>query len=180
MKRKLFTLLAIVAVLSAVMAAPVSAKGNSHHPFGGEQVMVLNEKPDGGFGLYGCEDISWFGTIELHGHTFGMALYSLGGYEDDGLVYYEEGWRIFTGKFKVKDGQLKRCAPGKLMAAGIDEGIWHLDTGEFESSGTVDHASRPFRSWEGRTVHQDGVTGPGVSVAGVVDAYGLIGSLQLN
>lgn len=181
MKRKLITLLAVVAVMSVMMAAPVSADGPRHHPFGGEQVMVLNQNDDGSLGLYGCEDISWFGTIELYGHTLGMALYSMGGYDgDDGLFHYKEGWRIFTGKFKVKDGQLKRCEPGALLAAGVDEGVWEMETGEFESYGTVDYASPRLRHWTGRTVYQDGVTGPGVSVSGVEDAFGLIGSLQLN
>jgi hypothetical protein len=110
-----------------------------------------------------------------------MALYPIDFYIDaDGLAHYEEAWQIFTGKFKVKDGELKRCAPGVVLAAGVDEGVWDVATGEFESFGTVDYASRRLRHWEGHTVRQDGVTGPGVSVAGVEDAYGLIGSLELN
>lgn len=178
--RRLLTLLTVVAAVSAAMAAPASAEAHQgHRSFGGEQVMVLNEKPEGGLGLYGCEEISWFGTIELHGRTFGMALYPIDGYDgDDGLYHYEEGWKVFTGKFKVKDGELKRCTPGRVIASGVDEGVWALDTGAFESFGTVEYATPPLRSWQGQAVHQSGVTEP-IFVKGLGEVFGFYGSLEL-
>ncbi len=178
--KRLLTLLTVVAALSVVMATPASAGLHpGHRPFGGDQVMVLNEKPEGGFGLYGCEDISWFGSIDLYGRTYGMALYSLGGYEgDDGLFHYEEGWKIFRGEFKLRDGMLKRCQPGKVLASGVDEGQWSLDTGEFESYGTVDFATWRFRTWQGRTVHQQGVTEL-IIVEDLGEVFGFYGTLEL-
>lgn len=179
--RRLLTLLTVVAALSVVMATPASAgtSHRGHRPFGGEQVMVLNQNDDGSFGRYGCDGISWFGTIELYGKTYGMALYPISSYVEGDTLYYEEGWKIFTGKFKIKDGELKRCRPGRVLAAGVDEGVGSFVTGEFESYGTVDYASRPFRCWRNRTVYQQGVTQP-ISAFGLENVLGFYGSLQLN
>lgn len=149
--------------------------------FGGEQVMALNIDLATGAHVYGCDEISWFGTIELYGKTHGMALYSIsGGVEADGLFHYEEGWRIFTEKFSVKDGELMDCDPGRLLAAGTDVGVWDTSTGKFESVGTVDDATGRFRSWFGTTVMQDGVAPQPVSVAGLHNVPGLIGGLWLE
>lgn len=163
-----------------VMTASTSAERRRDRPFGGEQVMVFNQNEDGSFGLYGCEDISWFGSIELYGRTLGMALYPIEfGIEDDGLLHYEEGWRIFTENFEVKDGKLKRCDPGSVLAAGEDEGVGSYETMRFESYGTVDYVHPTFRSWRDRTVHQEGVIQP-VSFSALEDVSGFYGSLQLQ
>lgn len=182
MKRRLLVVLAVVAVLSALMAAPANATAphRGHRPFGGEQMMLLNEDADGNLGLYGCEEISWFGTIVLHGKTYGMALYPIDFYEgEDGLAYYEEGWKIFTKRFKLRDGELKRCHPGRVLAAGTDKGTWDMATGGFESTGLVDYASRRFRCWDGRTVHQDGVVEL-VSFFGLENVFGFYGNFSLD
>ena len=169
--------------LLLVPTTPALAHGTQghQHRFGGEQVMALNIDLATDANLYGCEKISWFGTIELYGKTYGMALYSISGeVADDGLYYYEEGWKIFTKKFKVKDGELKRCHPGRVVAAGADKGVWNITTGEFESEGSVDAAKGRFKSWYGKTVMQDGVAPQPVSVAGLEDVPGLIGKLWLE
>ena len=141
--------------------------------------MVLNEKPDGNLGLYGCEEISWFGTIELYGRTYGMALYPMDGYVDaDGLYHYEEGWKIFRNRFKVRDGELRRCHPGKVLASGADKGTWIFETGEFESFGTVEHATWRFRTWHGRSVYQQGVTEP-IMFENLGEVFGFYGTFEL-
>ena len=181
-KSRVWIALLIAAALLTVLATPTEAHGRSghHRPFGGEQVMVLN-LDDAGANLYGCDEISWFGTIDLYGKTYGMALYSISGQvADDGLFHYEEGWRIFTGKFRVKDGELKRCHPGRVVAAGTDEGVWNMSTGYFESVGSVDDARGRFKHWFGKTVIQDGVAPQPVSVAGLEDVPGLKGQLWLG
>lgn len=177
--------MASVAAMALLMlpATSATADGNqgSHRPFGGDQVMALNVDLETDANLYGCEEISWFGTIELYGRTYGMALYGVsGGFEDDGLYHYVEGWRIFTGRFQVKDGELKHCAPGSVMAAGVDIGVWNIATGAFESQGSVDYAKGRFTSWYGMTVGQDGVAPQPVSVAGLENVPGLIGELWLE
>ncbi|MDJ0952384.1 MAG: hypothetical protein QNJ81_01770 [Acidimicrobiia bacterium] len=179
--RRLLTLLTVITALTMVMVAPASAgpQHHPHHPLGGEQVMVLNEKPDGTLGQYGCEEISWFGTIELYGRTYGMALYPIDGYlGDDGLYHYEESWRIFRNTFKLRDGFLKRCEPGKVLAAGEDAGTWSLDTGEFESYGVVEFATWRFRHWQGHTVRQQGITEP-IDFGDLEDVFGFYGTFEL-
>ncbi len=182
-KSRWWIALGAAVALSVAPAASATAHGNHGHqrPFGGDQVMALNVDQATGENLYGCDEISWFGTIELYGRTYGMALYSISGeVGDDGLYYYEEGWRIFTGKFRVKDGELRRCAPGRVLAAGTDAGVWDFATGEFESEGSVDSVRCRFRSWYGQTVRQDGVAPQPVTVAGLENVPGLIGQLWLE
>lgn len=181
-KNKLWMVLAVVVVLLMVSAGPAHADGKKghHREFGGEQVMALNIDLETNANLYGCDEISWFGTIDLYGRTYGMALYSISSnVGDDDLLHYEEGWRIFTGKFRVKDGELRRCSPGRLLASGTDTGVWNTTTGEFESTGTVDYARGRLRKWDGKTVMQDGVAPQPVSVAGLDGVPGLIGQLRL-
>ena len=182
-KRRLWSVLVVAVALLMVSQAPALAHGTKghHRPFGGEQVMALNVDLETDANLYGCEDISWFGTIELYGKTYGMALYSISGeVADDGLYYYEEGWKIFKGKFKVKDGALKRCHPGRLVAAGTNAGVWDTSTGYFESVGSVDYAIGRFRKWHQKTVMQNGFAPQPVSVAGLEEVPGLIGELWLE
>lgn len=178
MKRRLLLVFSLVVVLSLIAATPVTAKGPRHDrlPPSGDQVMVLNVEdpldPFSPLGYYGCDDISWFGTIEIDGKMFGMALYP-----DFDFVgppgTYGEDWKIFTGKFKAKDGVLKRCVPGRVVMEGNDEGVYDPGTGEFASNGDVEYAAGYFKWWgDGYKVRQGGTTGFGVSVAGVEDAFG--------
>ena len=179
MSRRLLVVLTVVAALLVALAAPATAK--AHHPFGGEQVMVLNIDLVTGEHLYGCDDISFFGTVELRNRTFGMALYSISAnYDDQGNNHYEEGWRIFTGKFRVKDGQIKDCDPGRAVAGGTDVGLWTAATQYFVSEGSVDFARGPFRRWFDKTVMQDGYAPSVVTVAGLDDVIGLVGNLWLE
>ena len=111
-----------------------------------------------------------------------MALYS--DYGDGAPIYeYGEFWKIFTGKFKTKDGVLKRCEPGRVLMAGYAEGYVDFGSGPpffFESEGTVDHATRYFKRWDGYAVHQEGLIGPGVSVAGLKGAFGFHGTFEIK
>jgi len=193
MKKRLLFVLAIIVALSLIAAAPVSACNthgrHRHQPPSGDQVMILNQNPDMSFGLFGREEISWFGTIVIDGKTFGMALYPDYGYwdpeplpgdepADDAEYLYGEWWKVFTGKFKAKDGVLKRCAPGRVLMSGYDEGIGSA-AGAFESFGTVDYAAGYFKWWEGNDVRQDGQMDL-VSVAGIEDAFGFNGTFETS
>lgn len=183
MRKRALTIIAVVATLSVVMAAPASAHGEhrGHRPFGGEQEMVLNIDLATGEHIYGCDEISWFGTVELYGRTFGMALYSFSSeIDENGNNHYEEGWRIFTGKFRVRDGVIKDCDPGRALVGGVDAGLWILDTGYFISEGSVEFARGPFRSWVGKTVMQDGFAPVPVTAAGLEGVLGLVGNLWLE
>ena len=183
MRKRLLLVLALAVALSLIAATPVTAKAPNHdrQPPSGDQVMVLNDNPDP-FGdpmpgLYGCEDISWFGTIVIDGKTFGMALYANPDFVGPPGTYGEY-WKIFTGTFKTKDGVLKRCVPGRVLMEGYDEGAVNFDTFYFESFGTVDDAGGYFKWFDGYEVRQDGTVGPGVSVAGLEDVFGLHGMFE--
>lgn len=172
----------VIAMALLLVAATPAIACEEDPPFGGEQVMALN------FGeadeiLYGCDRTSWFGTINVSGKTFGMALYPLAaGYVDDetGLYHYSERWRIFTGTFSVKDGALESCHPGMILAEGRDLGTWDTETGYFQSKATVDYVTGDFKSWWGKTVMQDGYATQPVSVAGLEGVPGLQGRLWLE
>ena len=83
-----------------------------------------------------------------------------------------------TGKFKAKDGMLKRREPGRVVIAGYDKGVWDTASGLLESFGTVDFAAGYFKWWDGYEVRQDALIEPGVSVAGIEDALGFNGTFN--
>jgi hypothetical protein len=150
-------------------------------PERGEQVMVLNQDPaTGEFGLFGCREISWFGTIELAGTTYGMALYPLPGRitGQGTILHYEEGWTVWTEPFTIEDGALASCEPGDVVLSGVDNGTASFRTGKFRSNGTVDGADDLFAQWRGRRVHQDGIIGP-IEYQGL-PLFGFYGDLRLN
>ena len=162
-------------VFGVVAAAPVDAKS----PERGDQVMVLNEDPvAGGFGLFGCPEISWFGTIELAGTTYGMALYPLPGRITSHVLHYEEAWAVWTEPFTLTGGMIDSCEPGDVVLAGLDSGTGSFKGPKFRSNGTVDEAAEPFAHWLGRRVHQDGTFGL-IEYEGVT-AFGFHGDLRLN
>lgn len=165
MRRLFMAVPALVLLLTLATIGPVDAKA----PERGDQVMVLNQDlATGEFGLFGCPEIAWFGTIELAGRTYGMALYPLPGrLTGNGTILpYEEEWKVWTGSFDLaydadKDEfSLDECEPGDFVLAGVDSGTGSFNSPKFRSNGTVDEAYAPFAHWLGRRVHQDGSTGP--------------------
>jgi len=175
MKRRLLVLVAIVGMLSTVIAGPVSAK----EPLRGDQVMTLNQEDQGNFGLHGCPEIAWFGTVVLDDTTYGMALYPIGSVFPGTTQHWEEDWKILTGQFKVGDDGLIDCEPGDVVLSGHDKGVIAFVTPKFHSIGIVEYASTPFEEWDGRRLHQDGMVGL-VSVAGLENVFGFTGSLRFN
>jgi hypothetical protein len=169
---------ASVLVLTMVAAGPADAKA----PERGDQVMVLNQDPaTGEFGLFGCPGISWFGTVELAGTTYGMALYPLPGRftgQDDMVFHYQEAWKVWSGLFTLTGGILQNCEPGEVVLSGLDVGTGILANAKFRSNGTVDEAHAPFADWLGRRVHQDGIIGP-IDYQGL-PLFGFYGDLRLN
>jgi hypothetical protein len=186
MRRRLLIVLALAVVVLLVAAAPVGAKKPAP-TLRGDQTMVLNQFAPGEFGLYGCEGISWFGSVDIEGTTYGMALYPLPGrFTGDGtILHYEEGWKVWTGEFTLTYDQLNdkyvldTCEPGDYVLAGTDKGVGSFKTGKFRSNGTVDEAYAPFAEWLDRKVHQDGVIGP-VDFGDLVGVVGFYGDLRLN
>lgn len=178
MRRLLMASTVSALMLSVAAVGPVDAKA----PERGDQVMVLNQDPvTGEFGLFGCSEISWFGTIELDDTTYGMALYPRPGRTtgQGAILHYEEGWTVWTGSFTINaDGSLEDCEPGDVVLSGVDSGTGSFRTGKFRSNGTVDEAYDPFAHWLGRRVHQDGIIGP-IEYQGL-PLFGFYGDLRLN
>lgn len=164
-KWKLIVALPALLLLATLAATPAA---DATRVKGGDQVMVLNQdQATGEFGVYGCSELAWFGSIDIKGRTYGMALYPLPGGSIEGTTYnYVEAWKIWTGHYTVSQvGDSDQyvvddCTPGRVLAAGTDEGVADLATGVFSSEGTTDWARRSFRSWLGRRVHQEGQVQP--------------------
>ena len=177
MKRKLLVLMAIVVALSVVVAAPVSAK----NPLRGEQVLALNQDAEGNFGLYGCPEISWFGTVVLDDTTYGMALYPIGSVFPGKTQHWEESWTIFSEEFTVEGGELVSCEPGDVVLSGYEKGVIAFTNphGKFHMTGIVEDASGPYEEWIGRRSYQEGEVGL-FSVAGLDNVFGYTGSFRLN
>lgn len=178
-----FTAVAVL-VLGAVAVGPVSAE----QPLRGDQTMVLNQDMETGeFGLFGCPELSWFGSIDIDGTIYGMALYPLPGrITGNGMVlHYEEGWKIWTGEFSLTFDPatswyyLDDCDPGEYVLAGTDAGVGIESPAKFTSNGVVDEALDPFAVWLDRRVHQDGILGP-VDFGDLVGVLGFYGDLRLN
>lgn len=179
MRGKLLIFVACLMVAGVVSAGPVTA----NEPLRGDQVMVLNgdlDSPD--LGKYGCSEISWFGSIEIDGTTYGMALYPLPGRATgrDMVLHYDESWKVWSGEFSLSgEGLIEDCEPGAVLLSGTDSGLWTAKNGRFRSNGVVEEAFEPFEDWFGRQVHQDGVIGP-IDFGGLEGVLGFYGDLRLN
>ncbi|MDH3299208.1 MAG: hypothetical protein OES24_01730 [Acidimicrobiia bacterium] len=180
MRRFFIAFGAAILMCSVAAVGPAAAKA----PERGNQVMVLNQDPNtGDFGLFGCPELSWFGTIELAGTTYGMGLY-LPGRVTSNVLHYEEGWKVWTGSFTLSADLesglllLDECEPGEVVLSGLDKGTGSFLQTKFRSNGTVDEAYHPFADWLGRRVHQDGVLGP-IEYQDL-PYFGFYGDLRLN
>ncbi len=188
MKRNIVLSLAFVMVLSVVAAGPVSAK----EPLRGDMTMVLNQDLSTfEFGLFGCPEIAWFGSIDVDGTTYGMALYPLPGRVTGNgkITHFEESWKVWTEEFRlIYDHEagwysLDDCEPGDYVMAGTDEGVAGFAKGlvgaKARSNGVVEEALGPFAEWRDRRMHHDSVLGL-VDFGDLVGAFGFYGDLRLN
>lgn len=154
MKRRVALLLAIVVVLSVVAAAPATANGAPDENWHMSIYMVPPGAP--------CSDVTWFGTVELEGDTYGMALRvtEYGPGVTLGQSYhYKEYNTVYTGFFEVDEatGFLLDCDPGDTVLHGYSEGSSSIPNAKFRANGVVEEASGPFAGWEGRRIHDGGL-----------------------
>jgi hypothetical protein len=167
MKHKMLALIAGLGV-SVALVTPASAD----RPLRGDQLMMANYNES-------CPGIAWYGTLEVDGVTFGMALY----FTDTPAVFhgksyhYVEGFKVFTGLFSETLGT--DCEPGDVVLSGTDAGNSSLANAKFRSMGTVDEATGYFEGWDGRRIYQDGVVTE-VDIEGVPVPVSFEGSLRLN
>jgi len=120
MKKRLLLVLALVAALSLVAAAPVSADGEK--PINGkidltlELEPCLNVNPTGPF-------VTWVGTVVIDGTTYGWADFPTADpVFEKKFMYFEEYWTIFT----LADGQAPTvamaCNPDLVVLDGFNDG----------------------------------------------------------
>lgn len=155
MKRRLAFLLILLVALSVVVAAPAQGEAPTENWF----MSVYLVSPDDP-----CSDITWFGTVELEGDTYGMALrvteYGPGVYLGKSY-HYKEYNTVYTGFFEVDEatGFLLDCDPGEAVLHGYSEGSSAIPNpnAKFRANGYVQEADGPFAGWEGRRIHDSGV-----------------------
>ena len=123
MKKRLLLVLALVAALSLVAAAPVNADGEK--PIEGKMDLTFV----GGF----CAEpvgpdptltfVSWIGTVVIDGTTYGWADFPAGAPVPDGnFLNFTEYWTIFT----VEDDEIPNvalaCDPDLVVLDGNNDG----------------------------------------------------------
>lgn len=146
MKRKLLILLAIVAVLAVVIAAPVSAK----KPLRGEMDLTFNsETPQ-------CPGFTWVGTIDFDDDDrgpYGMAFVPTAEPKFVGQAFF------FEGNHLIYDSPFT-CPDQDPVLWGFDKGVQSNKNLKARSNGYVQGVNPDFfdESLVGRNVHWDGVT----------------------
>lgn len=136
-------------VLSVAVALPASAK----EPLKGDMELYFNL----GFGdpHAPCPDITWAGTVQLEGVTYGMAFFPTGA-KDVGVVHhFAEIWEIYDTPYTFMGGVLMECTPGEIVLAGTDAGNTETND-KYRMNGTVEDAFDPLAEWGGHNVHMDG------------------------
>lgn len=141
-------ILALVAVLTVMIAAPVSAGADK--PISGkmELTLVLVECPAPAPGPF----LTWTGTVVIDGATYGWADFPLP-VEDppvlpnEKFVYFEEHWTIFTleaGEDPV-ESPLLACDDSRVVLEGVNTG-WGPPgaTGKADGEVTGADAEGPF------------------------------------
>jgi hypothetical protein len=133
MSRKLLLVVALIAALSLV-AAPVSAGADK--PISGVMELDLLLGPCVAEGLPGF--ITWVGTVDIDGTTYGWADFPLGPMVLEGnFSYFEEYWTIFTLNPGEDPDLANACDPERVVLAGYDDG-WVTPGGAGKANGTVD------------------------------------------
>jgi len=137
MKKRLLLVIALVAALSLVAAAPVSADGDK--PINGKMELNLELAPctDGRF-------VTWVGTVVIDGTTYGWADFPTADDRfDKKFMYFEEYWRIFTLEPGEDPTVALACDNGLVVLDGINDGRGTAG-GSAQADGTVESGYGPF------------------------------------
>jgi hypothetical protein len=149
MRKRFILLLAMLLVLSVAVALPA----NAEEPLRGDMELYFNL----GFGNpeAPCPDITWAGTVEIDGVTYGMAFFPTGAKDVGKTHHFEEAWEIYDTPYPFEGGVLTECTPGDIVLAGTDAGVSSPNS-KYRMNGTVGTAFDPFVDWVGRSVHMGG------------------------
>ena len=168
MRRRLTLLLAMLVVLSLVVALPAAAKKPAPNLSG--PMNIVFDPPDGVCG----PDISWYGTVELDGVPYGMTFESKPPSVFAGMTqHYWEEFTIYDGEF---DEFPTQCPSGSIVLQGDLSGIGRFANGKITEHGIVTEANDPFEDWDGRRMHADGL----VAVDTNGDPTGFKGTIRFN
>lgn len=159
MNRRILLIVALIAAL-ALVAAPVSAGADK--PISGEMELYFNL----GFGSEDdpetpadeeapCPGISWAGTVELEGVTYGIAFFPTDAKDVGKVHHFTENWEIYDTPFAFEGGVLAECTPGGIVLSGTDAGVSSPNS-KYRMNGTVGDAFAPFAQLDGRKVHMSG------------------------
>lgn len=150
MNKRLLLVVTLIAALSLV-AAPVSAGADK--PISGEMELHFNL----GFGneFAPCPDVSWAGTVDLDGNTYGIAFFPTGEKNVGKVHHFTEVWEVYGTPFDFTGGVLTECSPGEIVLSGTDAGV-SSPNDKYRMNGTVEEAFAPVAQWDGRHVHMSG------------------------
>jgi hypothetical protein len=159
MRMKLVVMLALVAVLAVMVAAPVMAERPLRGP--------LDTHFNLGFGneMTPCPDITWAGTVQFGDEVYGLAWSPTSGLKEAGgsLHLAEERWMIYEEPFAFEgEDVFTECADEEnaVVMSGYDKGVESLANLHAVGNGRVDwvHPDGPFdEALEGRNTHFSGV-----------------------
>jgi hypothetical protein len=117
--RRMFGMIAVAAVAGALFAAPVDA--GEQKPLGGPMELTLFAVP--------CPDpllppfLTWAGTVEIDGTTFGFADFPTAPLIEDGkFMYFSEYWTMFRLEAGEAVTPEIACDATRVVAAGFNDG----------------------------------------------------------
>jgi hypothetical protein len=154
MKRNLTVVLAVLVVLSLVVAAPVSAE----QPLRG----VLDTHFNLGFGdtTTPCPHITWAGNVELDGELYGLAWTPLGPPKIVGQSFHvDERWMIYESPFAFEGEDVFTECGQHVAMWGDEKAVESLANLHAVGNGQVDWVDPdgPFdTALEGRNTHWSG------------------------
>lgn len=148
----------LITIVLAAFVAPFLMVGSAdaRQPLRGDMELYFNV----GFVIQqGCTTVTWAGTIDIDGETYGMAFFPTGSRQTGEAFHFEENWMIYDEPFGFDGpGLLMECPTGDVVLAGYDSGVTSPNA-KYRMSGAVEVALEEFEGWDGRRVHMDGDIG---------------------
>lgn len=147
--KRVWAVLAILFVVPLMVAGPADAK----RPLRGEMDLYFNE----GFftGETGCPVVTWAGSIDIDGVTYGMAFFPTGARQTGAAFHFEEIWTVYENPFGFTGGELGACPDGPVVMTGVDSGVTSPNE-TYRMNGVVEESHGDLAAWQGRRVHMSG------------------------
>ncbi len=160
MRKRLVVVGVMAAILSLVIAVPVSAK----KPLIGEMDLLFNlgfpseQNPDG---RGPCPQYTWAGSVVFDGFEFGLAYIPSAPPREVGQAFhFTDKWMVTLEPFTFEDGIITDC-DSPIALYGYDKGVQSNKNLKAHANGFVEEGELPgffAERLEGRRVHWSGVT----------------------